>query len=157
MALTPDLFNPNYLGTDISQLSGDLATSLGDFKVQSGVSNVIDAFVRELTTPLGYIAKYVLDVDGLKIVDANYGNEAYYQLSEPLSEPFITSMISHIQNVAAMHQDRLTVNSIDYNIVDLKENKIQFLINFLVESDVTPVQLVLYRVGTQLTANLFNT
>lgn len=154
MALSPQLLNQNLLGTDISQKSGDIATSLGDFKTQNGVANVIDAFIRELTTPLGYIGRYVLDVEGLKTVDIDYGNEAYYQLSEPLSETFISNMINHIQLVGEAHQDKLTINSINYNIVDLTENKVQFLISFLVQSDVAPVKLVLSRIGSELTADI---
>lgn len=156
MSLVPNILNENLLGIDISQSSGDIATVLGDFKTQNSIANVIDAFIRELTTPLGYIGRYVLDIDGLKIVDSDYGNEAYYQLSEPLSDSFINNMIGHIQTVADAHQNRLTISSIDYNILNLIENKVQFLVSLLIQSDLPPIQLLLSRTGNQLTADILN-
>lgn len=144
--------DPNYLGNDISQtLSGDLAVNVHDLQTQSGSQNVIDAFVRELTTPLGYIARYVKDIDGLKIIDADYGNPAYYQLSEPVSDVWISNMLGHIQAVGSVNT-RLDIQSVDYSIMDLIRNQVQFLITFKVQNDLTPIKLVLARTGDQLGA-----
>ena len=67
-----------------TRFAGDLlADKTGDLELIDGTELVVRGRIRELTTPLGLYARYIEDVDGLKIIDAEYGNTAYHYLSEP--------------------------------------------------------------------------
>jgi len=89
-----DAFDPAILGADLAWTaasnrakdlrSGDLMmTSTGDIALVEGVQLVVQLRIRELTTPLGYFAQVVEDINGVTILDADYGNPTYTYLSEP--------------------------------------------------------------------------
>lgn len=142
------------LGVDlVATPNWDLAVNVHDLATQTGLSNVINAFIRELTTPQGFIGRYVYDIEGLKLIDGDYGNPAYYQLSEPLTNLWINDMMSHVQTVAVYHP-RLTLDTIDYQLLDVERNQVQFMINFRVETSADSVTLLLVRNGTVLTAGV---
>lgn len=131
------------LGTDITTTnSGDLARTARDLGTLSGVENVVAAFVRELMTPYGYLARFVLDSDGLKVVDEVYGNAAYYQLSEPMTGTWVAEMVELITAVAAA-QERITLLGVDYEILSLEKRGIRFLVRFQIDTDSTEFNLVL--------------
>ena len=82
------------LGTDIDWTpasnrykdvtSGNLKlTSTGDMALVSGIDLVVQSRIKELMTPIGKYAVVVEDIDGVSILDADYGNPAYSYLSEP--------------------------------------------------------------------------
>ena len=142
------------LGTDLAtSAEGDVAANGRDWAVISGVENVINAFIRELVTPLGYIARYVYDIEGLKILDEDYGNAAYAQLSAPMTPEWVNSMVSHITSVANV-QSRLQLKSVEYTVTNLSTDAIKFYIVSTIPSVPKPFNLILQRTGNTLTAGL---
>jgi hypothetical protein len=82
------------LGTDIDWspasnrykdlTSGNLeVTTSGDFALISGVDLVAQSRIKELMTPIGMYAAITEDINGVGVLDADYGNPAYSYLSEP--------------------------------------------------------------------------
>lgn len=80
-------------GTDIAMVpararltanAGDLpVTGIGDLTYTDGPALVMQARIRELMTPYGYYGRYVADLQGVKYIDGDYGNPAFFVLSEP--------------------------------------------------------------------------
>jgi hypothetical protein len=148
-----DIIDPSPLGVDIAtSLDGDIAEKGKDIDTISGTDNVINAFVRELITPLGFLARWVYDVDGLKILDEDYGNGVYIQLSEPMTETWIANMVAHVTSVAD-EQTRIQLRSVDY-VVTPETNSISFNVYFKVAQDATEYNLILNPVSGGLMASL---
>lgn len=70
-------------GSDISFVRNLRATITGDLKTINGIELVVQSRIRELTTPFGYLARFIQDRDGIKLVDADYGNSIFNLLAEP--------------------------------------------------------------------------
>lgn len=146
--------DPNLLGTDLgTKADGDVASSGRDWGTISGVENAVNAFIRELVTPLGYLARWVYDVEGLKVLNEDYGMGAYAQLSEPMTPDWIARMIDHIHAVAEA-QPRIQLQTVNYTITNEETSGIVFEIKFTVPLVPQPFNLVLRRESNQLTAGL---
>jgi hypothetical protein len=147
-------FDPSFLGTDLATTAqGDVAASGSDWGTISGIENVVNAFIRELVTPLGYLGRYIYDIDGLKVIDEDYGNNAYAQLSEPMTPAWINNMVDHIHSVAA-NQPRIQLQTVDYTITNLEQQGIHFEIKFTILNVPQPLNLILKRSNNALTAGL---
>lgn len=154
MSTLNDPINPLLLGTDLgTTAAGDVAAAGRDWGTVSGTQNVVNAFIRELLTPLGYLARWIYDVDGLKVLNEDYGFGGYAQLSEPLTPDWINSMIEHIEAVAE-NQSRVQLNAVDYALTNEVVTGIQFSIKFSVLNAPKPFNLILRREGKTLTAGL---
>jgi hypothetical protein len=150
----PNPVDLNLLGVDLaSDSDGDIGTVLDDFATISGVDNVINAFVREIVTPFGHLARYAYDVDGLKAVDEDYGNVAYAMLSEPLTNAWVSNMLDHIKDVGESHP-RIDLSSVDYDIVTEDLGHVRFSIDFKVLSVPKSYNLVLRNDGSRLLASV---
>lgn len=149
------ILNPELLGVDIATgATGDFVANGSDFGTISGVANVVNAFVRELTTPYGYLARFVEDSGGLKIIDEDYGNPGYQQLSEPMDQEWIDFMVDSIEQVAENHP-RIEMNTVDYEILNLAVNHgIKFRLRFRVLGVPKDFNLVLTRSNGTLLAAL---
>lgn len=125
------ILDPSVLGTDVSTNDlGDLDVLVGDYAVVSGIPNAINAFVRELTTPYGYLSRFILDCEGLKILDEAYGNVGYFLLSEALTIGWVNDNLQSIEEVAA-NQPRITLTqATDY--VMISPTSVRFNIYFQV-------------------------
>lgn len=153
MSTFSQFLDPTPFGADIATTSsGDIAEVGKDIGTISGVDNVINSFVRELLTPLGYLARWAYDVDGLKILDEDYGNSAYLQLSEPLTEAWISDMITHITLVAD-EQPRIVLQAVDYTLVP-ETNSIGFKISFTIPQETKTFNLLLNPLSGSLEASL---
>ena len=105
-----DNFDPDSFGIDLDSRpasdrarfgdAGDLrSTSFGDISTISGPELVVKSRVRELTTPFGYYSRYIQDVEGLKLVDGDYGNALYTLLSEPQSTISMDRVVSTCKDI----------------------------------------------------------
>lgn len=142
------ILNPELLGTDIATgTNGDLLPDGSDAGTVSGVLNTINAFVRELTTPFGYLAKYVEDAEGLKLLNEKYGNPGYFLLSEPLDQVWLDTMIEAIEAVAD-NQPRIELIQVDHEI--LSGTKVHFMIRFKVLSSPREFNMVLTKENNAL-------
>lgn len=153
MSTLSNFLNTAQLGTDIAtDLIGDIAEKGKDVDTIDGIDNVINAFVRELVTPFSYLARWVYDAEGLKIIDEDYGNVAYLQLSEPRTETWISNMLVHINDVAR-GQARLTLQTIDYTLTP-ETNTIQFKIAFKILQNPKVYNLILNPLNGTLQTSL---
>ena len=142
------------LGTDIAlSFDRDIAVLVRDFATVSGVENVVRAFVRALLTPYGYLARFIYDTEGIKVVDEDYGNVAFHMLSEPLTLAWINTNIEGIYQVAD-NEPRVQLIGVDYELFDLTRNRVRFHIRFSVLDDPREFNLVLFRDGATLTGGL---
>lgn len=140
-------------GVDIAtESNGDIAQEGRDIGTVSGVDNVVTAFVRELITPLGYLGRWVYDIDGLKTINEDYGNGVYLQLSEPLTQDWISDVISHVTSVADV-QPRIYLKSVDYTLVP-ETNSVAFNVIFTIPQTPKTYNLILKQVNGILTASL---
>ena len=123
--------NAGLLGTDLTIASnGDIGRTGNDFAMTvDGATNVTQALIRELTTPFGALGQFIYDVEGLKILGEDYGNLAYDQLSEPISQSWIDGMVQNIKDVAES-QPRIVLKGVEYALVDIERHKVHFFINF---------------------------
>lgn len=149
-----ELINNDELGVDIvTGPEGDLVRVVRDLGTIDGVANVVNAFVRELMTPYGMLARWVYDAEGLKILDADYGNPAYYLLSEPVTASWANEVVSAIQQVGDA-QSRINVLGVDYELLDLAVHRVRFNIRFEVLGVPKPFNVVLSKEGAGFTAVL---
>lgn len=126
-------FNPNDLGRDlVIGQNGDLVVFGNDLDYINGVDHVILRFSRELMSPHGILSRYTLDSSGLVALDDNYGNEAFYQLSEPMNEAWVEGVKSAIHTVGN-EQPNLTISKIDYYLLDVGRNRLGFDIQLQVD------------------------
>lgn len=147
------VLDPSLLGTDIAtNTSGDFAVVANDHDTISGVQNIINAFVRELTTPYGHLGRFILDCEGVKIIDDNYGNVAYYQFNENITPTWINEQLTCIEEVAVNHARIQLTQAIDYTI--LSGTSVQFNIHFQVVNYPQNFNLVLTRTGMNISAVL---
>jgi hypothetical protein len=124
--------------------AGDLRSNkTGDLTTDSGLQLVIRGRLRELTTPIGQYARYIDDVDGLKLIDIEYGNEAFRYLSEPTNtlpldriiESCRTVMLKDIRVESANVSPTLDPNTgmlnikINFTIISGNVGSISFALN----------------------------
>lgn len=118
--------NPDELGRDlVIGKNGDLALFGNDFDYVNGTDHVVLRFTRELMSPHGLLSRYALDSNGVVALDDNYGNEAFYQLSEPMTQGWIDRVKAAIQAVGN-EQPNLTIYKIDYYLTDIARNRLSF-------------------------------
>lgn len=149
------ILNPELLGVDVATgTNGDLLAEGSDLMGVGGVANAINAFVRELTTPYGYLARWVADAGGLKILDEGYGNPAFYQMSQPTTQEWIDFMIDSIEQVAD-NQSRIELTGgISYTLLTGVPHGVRFRVPFRVLGVPKDFNLVLTREGAGLRASL---
>lgn len=145
------IIDESNLGIDIAIADGDLARSLQDLAVSKGVDNAIAAFIRELCTPIGLLARYVYDADGLKTIDEEYGNGAYLMLSEPFTSGWVEQVIEYIEEIGEA-QPRVTVLGVDFDFLDVALRSVRFTIRFEVLEEPKPFNLVLESSGRTINA-----
>jgi len=127
------ILDPKQLGTDIViSESGDLAVYGRDFDAIDGPDHVILRFARELMSPANLLSTYCRDAGGIQAVAEDYGNEAFYQLSEPLDDQWVESVKQAIYLVADA-QPNLEIENVDYHVLD--PNKGVFGFEILVAVD----------------------
>lgn len=125
--------NPDELGRDlVIGENGDLAVFGNDLDYINGVDHVILRFSRELLSPHGLLSKYLEDASGLIAIDENYGNEAFYQLSEPMDQDWVDRVKAAIYNVGN-DQPNLAITKIDYYLLDVGRNRLGFDIQIQVD------------------------
>jgi len=112
------IIDPRQLGTDIViNESGDLAVYGRDFDCIDGPDHVILRFARELMSPANLLSSYCTDYGGVQALAEDYGNEAFYQLSEPLDDQWVENVKQAIYLVGEA-QPNLEIENIDYRIID---------------------------------------
>ncbi len=147
--------NPELLGVDLAvSVDRDIAMKARDFATIGGVENVVRSFIRQLLTPYGYLARFVYDVEGVHVVDEEYGNPVYLLLSEPLTPAWINAVISGIYRVAD-NEPRVELLGVDYVLVPTDgQMRVRFSVLFRVVGDPREFNVVLSREGSKLSAAL---
>jgi hypothetical protein len=88
-----DLFTDDDFGTDFDLVAGDLTVdSTLDVTALNGFDYVDQMVRRRLSTPRGALRAWVQDVEGLKEVQATYGNGAFRYKSEPMTASVVNSI-----------------------------------------------------------------
>ncbi len=126
--------------------AGDLKlTPTHDVKTIKGVELVVQSRIRELTTPYGYYARYVEDYEGVKVLDANYGNKAFSYLSEPMNTLPLDKIIEACAEVMLKDarissaevipdldiENGLILIRINFTVIDGNTGDLQFALNQL--------------------------
>ena len=110
--------SPNFLGTDLVLVDGDLSvTEAGDYAVVSDEDNVAEARMRRLKLPKGSAAVVIEDVNGLKVVNYDLGNDAHKYKSEPRTINLM-NLIRQAVIECIEADDRLEVFDSNAQIVD---------------------------------------
>lgn len=76
-------YGPTYYEADLALAEGDLVVANQDYLTWNWAESLSAALLRRLNTPLGSIASSVHGMEGLLVLNANYGNPAFRYLSEP--------------------------------------------------------------------------
>lgn len=67
---------------------------------------------RTVMTPPSWIRKWVIENDELRLLDENYGNGIYLQLSDPLTYDWVAKAKANIQQALAfLEEEELNINS----------------------------------------------
>jgi hypothetical protein len=119
------LLDPKELGRDLVIVDGDLSPYGNDLDLLEGPDHVVLRFARELMSPHNLLARYTFDSEGLKALDEDYGNEGFYELSEPLDQAWIERVKAAIYTVGE-NQPNLIIDSVNYQILDLASQKFGF-------------------------------
>lgn len=121
----------------------DIKLSNEDFllgEVEKGVFDLVlesedyltSLIKKALITPLNYIGRYVIDKGDLDIIDYNFGNAIYQELSEGLTINFISRIKQHVtkaieelnstnnKNFFTVNIAGITVDLVDFESVDIK-------------------------------------
>lgn len=114
-------YSPDSLGEDLliddEETGGDLVQSPGfDLEFIDSESNLKASLIRRLTTPKGFLARFVQDYTGLVSVNSEYGNDAYKYLSEPLTATTISSIKEELR-ICLGQESRIEVADITPTIV----------------------------------------
>lgn len=127
------VLDPKQLGRDlVISETGDLVSYGRDFDYVDGPDHVVVRFARELMSPHNLLAAYCRDYQGIKVLEEDYGNHAFYELSEPLDDSWIESVKQSIYLVGEA-QPNLTVENVDYYMLDVSKGRMGFDISISVE------------------------
>jgi hypothetical protein len=72
---------------------------------------IADLIIKAVKTPRGNITETVPEIDGVTLIDANYGSSLYRELSEGITLNFLSRVKSHI--ISTLQTANLLVNIID--------------------------------------------
>lgn len=124
------------LGVDIDASTGDLvADGRKDLKRVSGLANVVGAFARELRTPYGYLGRFARSRQQLVVLDGFYGNPLFSQLSEPVTNEWMSAAEDYIKAVAD-GQPRIGLLGVEASLQPTVPLAVQFPIRFAVGDSV---------------------
>lgn len=130
--------------------SGDLAiTSDNDLVIRAGQREIIESLKRRISTPQAFYERWILDVDGLKSIDSNYGNPAFNAVSEPMTTSWVREMLDFI-TLTVNQEDRVNLLGVSVADIGLSNGTIAFNIEYqILGSD------VIYSLQLQLNDNDF--
>lgn len=117
---------------------GDIVpTRDGDFASRTAENDIIESVKRLITTPSSFYERWVLDVDGLKALDIEYGNPAFNYIAEPLSSSSVRRMETGIK-FALRQEPRITNVFVSIGNVQAEQGQISFVIRFTIpDSSIT--------------------
>lgn len=123
------LYQTRIFGADIGTTDeGDLLISGGDFGLSEAESKVVTAFVRELASPPGILARYTYDRTGVSLQNEDYGNGAYRYLSENLDQYSVNEIKEGIREVGRNHP--IVLLQLDETIVSGPPVRLVFVLRF---------------------------
>jgi phage baseplate assembly protein W len=114
--------------------NGDFqVTETGDIKVIEGESAVNESLYRRIKTPATGYMRWVRYVDGLKLLDKEYGNSLFSYLSSPITNKTAERMREGITNAIAGDK-RIEVKKLS---IQPKENqtKIDIHVEYIIKGE----------------------
>lgn len=120
-----DLYSsvPEYdLGIDLATSDGEfggdliLLGSKEDYGVDFGRTNLKYAIRRRLSTPQGFLKRFIRDYEGLYTINNTYGNPAYRYLSEPIGPSILLNLKSEVM-ACLQEEDRIEVTDVGISFV----------------------------------------
>jgi phage baseplate assembly protein W len=120
-----DLFTPAVeldFGSDIAlsdnEFGGDLVVSStkDGYELVSGRENLKEAIRRRLSTPEGFLKRFIRDYTNLFLVNYTYGNPAYKYLSEPVEPSMIFTLKAEVMS-CLQEENRIEIQDVNVSIV----------------------------------------
>lgn len=126
--------DPKLIGNDIyiSEIEKDFAVNKGDLALITNVESIQTAIVRRINTAKLQYERYFKTVEGLIVVDSDYGNDAFNYLSSlnnSINREFVFEELQRIFN----DESRIELQSIVFNETNV--NKIDITITYLILSN----------------------
>ncbi len=115
---------------DILLENGDLVIlkSQDNYEFEVDKDVVGSLIKRALQTPIGHIRISVIDNKELRLIDADFGDEIYKELSEGITINFISRVRQHILNAIKKIDIDLDVRDVSVGVIE--DNKINIVLYF---------------------------
>lgn len=85
---------------------------------------------RAVQTPLSFLGRTIIDDKGINIVDDNFGNSIYGELSEGITINFITRVKQHIVNAIDSLKLDVGVTDVHISLIDELNSSVNISIYF---------------------------
>lgn len=134
--------DPKLIGNDIyiSEIEKDFAVNKGDLALITNVESIQIALIRRINTARLQYERYFKTVEGLIVVDSEYGNDAFNYLSSlnnSVNREFVFEELQRIIN----DESRIELRDIQFNETNI--NKIDITITYVILSNNQLSKLVL--------------
>ena len=126
--------DPGLIGNDIyiDEIEKDFAVNKGDLALITNVESIQTAIIRRINTSRLQYERYFKTVEGLIVVDSEYGNDAFNYLSalnNSINREFVFEELERILN----DERRIQLQDIIFN--ETNANKIDITITYVILSN----------------------
>lgn len=126
--------DPKLIGNDIyiNEIEKDFAVNKGDLALITNVESIQTAIIRRINTSKLQYERYFKTVEGLIVLDSEYGNDAFNYLSSLNNSINREFVFEELQRILKDEQ-RIELQSIVFN--QTNANKIDITITYLILSN----------------------
>lgn len=103
----------------------------GDFATRIGANQIVEAIKRRITTPTAFYQKAILDVNGVQLLDSNYGNPTFNLQSEGITSAWLRRATAAMKS-SLLQEDR--IENVNVFVSDLapENGRVIFTIQFTI-------------------------